>query len=60
MTMCTKKLWRCYPVTRMEINSSLHGWGAVFSSGLFEEAVTVNDRKMLEMLRAVFTEMFDP
>lgn len=47
-------------MTKMEINSSLHGWGAVFSSGLFEEAVTVNDRKMLEMLRAVFTKMFAP
>lgn len=34
--------------------------GAVFSSGLFGEAVTVNDRKMLEMLRAVFTKMFAP
>lgn len=42
-------------------NQLIFAWmGAVFSSGLFEEAVTVNDRKMLEMLRAVFTKMFDP
>lgn len=58
--MCTKKLWRCYPVTRMEINSSLHGWVGTVFSGLFGEAVTANDRKMLEMLRAVFTKTFAP
>lgn len=43
-------------------NQLIFAWlgGAVFSSRLFREAVTVNDRKMLEMLRAVFTKTFAP
>lgn len=43
-------------------NQLIFAWllGAVFSSRLFGEAVTVNDRKMREMLRAVFTKTFAP